>query len=41
MVECGFMSNIEEFNKLMDENYQYELGYRIYDGIYNYLKNKF
>ena len=38
LVECGFMSNIEEFNKLMDENYQYELGYRIYDGICNYLK---
>ena len=37
MVECGFMSNIEENKKLKDENYQQSLSYCIMLGIIEYM----
>lgn len=37
MVECGFMSNIEENNKLKSDDYQKKLGFIIMSGINSYL----
>lgn len=37
MVECGFMSNVEENNKLKTDKYQKELSYTILMGINQYL----
>ncbi len=37
MVECGFMSNIEENNKLKSDDYQKKLGFVIMNGINSYL----
>ena len=37
IVECGFLSNIEERNKLMDSSYQYDLAKTIYDSVREYL----
>lgn len=37
MVECGFMSNIEENTKLQDEKYQKELAYSIMLGLNEYI----
>ncbi len=37
MVECGFMSNIEENKKLQDDNYQKQLAYSILLGFSRYL----
>lgn len=37
MVECGFMSNIEENNKLKTDEYQKKLGFIILNGINSYL----
>ena len=37
IVECGFLSNIEERNKLMDSSYQYGLAKTIYDSVREYL----
>ncbi len=37
MVECGFMSNIEENNKLKSEVYQNKIGFIIMNGINSYL----
>ena len=37
MVECGFLSNPEETEKLKDEKYRQQLADAICDGIYNYI----
>lgn len=37
IVECGFLSNKSELQKLKDENYQKQMSYAIYCGIINYL----
>jgi len=37
MVECGFMSNTEENNKLKNDSYQKQLSYTILMGINEYL----
>lgn len=39
MVECGFMTNPSECDKLKDENYQKELSFGIICGVFEYLKN--
>lgn len=39
MVECGFMTNPGECEKLKDESYQNELSFGIICGIFEYLKN--
>ena len=36
MVECGFMSNVEELNLLKDEEYQYKMALCIALGLNNY-----
>ena len=36
IVECGFLSNYEEEEKLRKEEYQDKLAYGIYIGIMNY-----
>jgi len=38
LVECGFLSNIEETSLLKDETYQNELAWSIYIGLMDYLK---
>lgn len=38
IVECGFMSNPEEFSLLLKEEYQYKIGYSILFAIDNFLK---
>ena len=40
LVECGFLSNIEESNKLRTEEYQKEMAFCIALGIQQYLYNK-
>lgn len=40
MVECGFMSNKAEAEKLSDDAYQYELALAISKGLMNYLYQK-
>ncbi len=40
MVECGFLSNIEELNLLKTEEYRSQLAYFIFRGISNYYKIK-
>ncbi|MBQ3498896.1 MAG: N-acetylmuramoyl-L-alanine amidase [Clostridia bacterium] len=40
MVECGFMSNIEEAEKLKQKNYQKQIAYSIMCGIQNYLEDR-
>ncbi len=37
LVECGFMSNSEEFNLLQSSDYQYQFANSIYYGILSYL----
>lgn len=39
MVECGFMTNPSECEKLKDENYQKELSFGIICGVFEYLNN--
>ncbi len=39
MVECGFMTNPSECEKLKDEGYQNELSFGIICGVFEYLKN--
>lgn len=39
MVECGFMTNPGECEKLKDESYQNELSFGIVCGIFEYFKN--
>lgn len=39
MVECGFLSNIDETEKLKDEEYQKKIALSIFGGILNYLEN--
>ena len=39
MVECGFMTNPSECEKLKDESYQNELSCGIICGVFEYLKN--
>lgn len=39
VVECGFLSNPEELEKLADKEYQSEMAFSIYCGILNYFKN--
>lgn len=41
MVECGFMSNYEENNKLKDDEYQKQLAYTITMGINTYLSGDY
>lgn len=36
MVECGFVSNPQELNKLKDDKYQNEMSFSISNGIINY-----
>ena len=36
LVECGFLSNSEERNKLIDENYQQKIASKISEGIVEY-----
>ena len=38
IVECGFLSNQEEEQKLLDDNYQNRLAWGIYSGIMDYFK---
>lgn len=40
MVECGFLSNKAEAEKLKDNTYQYEMALAISKGIVNYLQQK-
>ena len=40
LIECGFLSNIEECAKLSDENYQKELSFSIFSAIIEYIGNK-
>ncbi len=37
IVECGFLSNAKELQKLKDENYQKQMSHAIFCGIINYL----
>ncbi len=37
IVECGFLSNAAELEKLKDENYQNQISYAIFCGILKYL----
>lgn len=39
MVECGFMTNPSECEKLKEESYQNELSFGIICGVFEYLKN--
>ena len=36
IVECGFLSNLEEEKQLLDDNYQNRLAWGIYNGIQEY-----
>ena len=38
-VECGFLSNKEESNKLQQDEYQQRLAWGIYTGIMDYFYN--
>lgn len=38
MVECGFLSNTQEAEKLSDEKYQNDIAYAISEGLKNYLQ---
>ena len=40
MVECGFLSNKEEAEKLSDNTYQYEMALAIAKGLVNYVDSK-
>ena len=40
LVECGFLSNSEEMQKLTDEKYQRHLAWSIYCGIIEYFNEK-
>lgn len=40
MVECGFLSNPGEAEKLNDSDYQTKMAFAIFDGTVNYLKNR-
>ncbi len=40
LVECGFMSNKNELEKLKNDTYQKEIAYSITNGIINYLTEK-
>lgn len=40
IVECGFLSNLEESQKLQTEKYQNELAWSIYIGLMDYFKEK-
>ena len=39
MVECGFLSNYEETQRLKDDSYQQQLAFLIAIGIMDYFKN--
>lgn len=41
IVECGFMSNIEEEKKLKDDKYQQKIAETIKKGVEEYLKNNY
>ena len=36
LVECGFLSNVEERGKLVNESYQQKIAYKISEGIVEY-----
>ena len=40
LIECGFLSNENERNKLLTDEYQDSLADSIYEGIYQYYLNK-
>lgn len=40
IVECGFLSNPEEEQQLLDDNYQNKLAWGIYNGITSYFYEK-
>lgn len=39
IVECGFLSNPEEEQQLLNDEYQDKLAWGIYNGIIEYFKN--
>lgn len=39
IVECGFLSNPEEEKQLLDDNYQEQLAWGIFNGIVNYFND--
>lgn len=41
LIECGFMSNEEEFKKLNTKEYQFEISYAILEGIELYLQRNY
>ncbi len=40
LVECGFLSNPDELNRLTDESYQQQLALSIYEGFLDYYDNR-
>lgn len=40
MVECGFLSNVAEAEKLSDSDYQKQMAFEIFKGTYNYFLQK-
>ena len=40
MVECGFLSNPEELEKLKDETYRKQLTAAIVNGLLDYFRNR-
>ncbi len=40
MIECGFLSNVEEAAKLNDPDYQKQVAFTIFSGINEYVANK-
>ncbi len=40
IIECGFMSNKDELNRLLEKEYQNQLSFSIVCGIINYIGNK-
>ncbi len=40
IVECGFLSNVEEEKLLLDDEYQNKLAWGIYNGIMEYFNNQ-
>lgn len=39
MVECGFLSNYNELERLKDENYQMKIAFSIFSGIIKYMES--
>lgn len=41
LIECGFLSNYEECEKLSEKDYQIELSFTIFCGIMNYIEDNY